>query len=191
MTVTEFIKNQLMLANQAYADKAPDHFDYWEQHVQFVVKEALLLADRYGADKEIVELGALLHDIALISEAGLRKEHHLNGRQIADELLSQYGYPEDRKERVLGCVVHHQSSKYAENMEELCVAGADILSHFDNIPMCFGAAFKYKKINTGSITEWMKYFESDYNDLSQRTKQFFRPRYEAIMNVLFGDGRKL
>lgn len=186
MTVIEFIKDKLMLANKEYADKAPDHFDYWEQHIQLVVKEALILADTYGADKEIVELGALLHDIASISEIGTRADHHINGKIIADKLLSEYGYPNDRKERVLGCILHHRSSKYAENIEEICVADADIISHFDNIPMCFGVAFKYNKINTESIEEWIRYFEHDYNDLSEQTKVTFKPRYDVIMDVLFG-----
>ncbi len=186
MTVIEFIRDKLMLANKAYSDKAPDHFDYWEQHIRLVVKEALILADTYGADKETVELGALLHDIALVSEAGTRGEHHINGKMIADKLLSEYGYPDDRKGKVLRCVLHHRNSKYAENIEELCVADADIISHYDNIPMCFGAAFKYHKISTGSIEEWIRYFEHDYNDLSERTKHTFKPRYDAIMDVLFG-----
>ncbi|MEA4833170.1 hypothetical protein SDC9_182451 [bioreactor metagenome] len=67
MTVIEFIREKLMFENQKYVDKAADHFNYWEQHIKLVVKNALILADEYGADKEIVELGALLHDIALIN----------------------------------------------------------------------------------------------------------------------------
>lgn len=186
MTVIEFVKERLMIENQRYADNAADHFNYWEQHIKLVVKEALILADEYGADKEIVELGALLHDIALVSEVGTRAEHHTNGKIIADRLLSEYGYPDDRKQRVLGCVLHHRSSKNAKNLEELCVANADIISHYDNIPMCFGAAFKYNKINTNSLDEWIKYFEHDWNDLSERTKIIFKPRYDVIMDVLFG-----
>ncbi len=175
-----------MLENRKYADKATDHFNYWEQHIKLVVKEALILADEYGADKEIVELGALLHDIASVSEVGTRAEHHTNGKIIADKILSEYGYPDDKKQRVLGCVLHHRSSKYTKNIEELCVADADIISHYDNIPMCFGVAFKYNTIDTDSVDEWIKYFEHDWNDLSERTKLTFKPRYDIIMNVLFG-----
>jgi len=186
MTVTEFVKDKLMLENRRYTEKTADHYDYWEQHIKLVVKEALILADEYSADKETVELGALLHDIALISEVGTRAEHHINGKILADKILSEYGYPDDKKQCVLGCVLHHRSSKYAENTEELCVADADIISHYDNIPMCFGVAFKYGKINTDSVDEWIKYFEHDWNDLSERTKVTFKPRYDMIMDVLFG-----
>lgn len=186
MTAIEFVRNKLMLANQAYAEKAPDHYNFWEQHIRLVVKEALALADTYGADKEIVELGALLHDIALVSEVGTRAEHHINGKAIAERILSEYGYPEDKKEKVLGCVLHHRNSQYTENLEELCVADADILSHYDNLPMCFGFAFKFNKFDTQSVAEWVKYFEHDWYDLSDRTKQIFKPRYDMIMDTLFG-----
>lgn len=186
MTIIEFIKDKVMTANNIYVDKAADHYNFWEQHIKLVVKEALMLADAYGADKEIVELSALLHDIALVSEVGTRAEHHVNGKIISQKLLKEFKYPDDKIEKVLGCVLHHRSSKYAENIEELCVADADIISHYDNIPMCFGAAFKYNKIDTQSVAEWIKYFEHDYNDLSDRTKQIFKPRYDMIMEVLFG-----
>jgi len=69
----------------------------------------------------------------------------------------------------------------------LCVADADILAHYDNIPMCFEVAFKFNKIDTNSKDEWIKYFSKDYNDLSERTKETFKDRYLNIMEVLFGN----
>ncbi|MDI9469885.1 MAG: HD domain-containing protein [Bacillota bacterium] len=186
MTVCEFIKDKVLRANREYIEHSPEHFDFWEQHIRLVVREALDLADEYGADREIVELGALLHDMALIARVGTRQDHHTNGAIIADRLLTEYGYPDDRKAWVLGCVLHHRSSQYTENIEELCVADADIISHFENIPMCFSTAFKYQRVATASIDEWIRYFEKEWNDLSERTKLRFQPRYSLIMDVLFG-----
>ena len=63
MTITEQIKEELLKrTNKA---KKEDNFDFWEEHIKYVVKNALELAEAYKADKEIVELGALLHDIAM------------------------------------------------------------------------------------------------------------------------------
>ena len=158
ISVIKFVRDKLMAANKLYEEKSSDHYNFWEQHVKLVVKEALNLADEYGADKEIVELGALLHDIALVMEVGTKADHNKNGKEIARQILEEYGYPDDRKERVLGCVLHHRSSQYAENLEELCVGDADILAHSDNIPMCFGFVYKYNTINTRSIDEWIQYW---------------------------------
>ena len=99
-------------------------------------------------------------------------------------MLSQIDYPYDKKERVLNCILHHRSSKNAENIEELCVADADIIAHFDNIPMCFNSAYRS---NITDIPDLINYFADDYADLSDKTKETFNSRYENIMNVLFGD----
>ena len=184
MDIIQTVKEYVLSVNKEYADSAPDHYDFWEQHIQFVVKEGLILADTYNADKEIVELGALLHDIALMTKTGTRSEHHTNGKIIAEQLLSQFEYPNDKKERVLNCILHHRSSKNAENIEELCVADADIIAHFDNIPMCFNSAYR---ANITSVPELINYFASDYEDMSDKTKEVFNSRYQNIMNVLFGE----
>jgi len=184
MDIIQTVKNYVLSINKEYADTAPDHYDFWEQHIQFVVKESLVLAETYNADKEIVELGALLHDIALMTKTGTRAEHHINGKVIAEQLLSQIDYPHDKKERVLNCILHHRSSKNAENTEELCVADADIIAHFDNIPMCFNSAYRS---NITDISDLINYFAGDYADLSERTQKSFNSRYENIMKVLFGD----
>ena len=181
--IVQAVKEYVLSVNKEYADHAPDHYNFWEQHIQFVVKESLLLAEIYNADQEIVELGALLHDIALMTKTGERAEHHANGKSIAAQVLSQLDYPSDQTDRVLNCILHHRSSKNAENIEELCVADADILAHFDHIPMCFHCAYRS---GITSIPDLIRFFAGDYADLSDRTKEIFKPRYQNIMNVLFG-----
>ena len=184
MDIIQRVTEYVITAGKEYAERASDHYDFWDNHIRFVVKEALILADEYGADREIVELGALLHDIALMTKIGTRAEHHTNGKNIADGLLSELEYPADKKERVLNCILHHRSSKNAESIEELCVADADIIAHFDNIPMCFNSAYRS---GISSVPDLIDYFAGDYNDLSDRAKKLFDARYQNIMNVLFGE----
>ena len=68
---------------------------------------------------------------------GTKVDHHTNGVIIADKLLLKYGYQKDKMRKVIGCVINHWSSKNATSNEELCAADADIIAHYDNIPMCF------------------------------------------------------
>ena len=42
MDIIQTVKNYVLSVNKEYADTAPDHYDFWEQHIQFVVKESLL-----------------------------------------------------------------------------------------------------------------------------------------------------
>ena len=96
--IVEKIKEELLKRCNTYNEKYG--YDFWNDHIKYVVKNAIELAKKYNADVEIVELGALLHDIAMPSEIGPREEHNVYGAKIADELLTELKYPEDRKERV-------------------------------------------------------------------------------------------
>lgn len=87
MDITELIKQELLKRTENSKDK--DGYDFWEDHIKYVVDNALYLAKEYGADVEIVELGALLHDIAMPSNIGPREEHHIYGAKIAEELLTK------------------------------------------------------------------------------------------------------
>ena len=137
MSYVELITKEILLLNEKYVETSIDNYNFWEQHVKYVVKEAKELAKKYGADLEIVELGALLHDVALMAKVGERKDHHINGANIAREMLNGVNYPKDRIDAVVSCVLKHRSSKNTSNIEQQCVADADILAHFDNIPMLF------------------------------------------------------
>lgn len=186
MNIVEKIKEYVKDECNKHKKESKDSYDFWNEHIKYVYDKALVLAKKYDADIEIVLLGALLHDIALIKKVGKRSGHHINGAKIAEEILNKYNYPQEKIKRVKNCVLHHRTSFDAENKEEVCVSDADILSHFDNIPMIFDYAYKNYDVNLSNIRSFIKrYFENDYNDLSDKTKVIFKEEYENIMNVLF------
>jgi uncharacterized protein len=188
MNIVELIEKYVKDKIEEYKLNAEDNYDFWNEHIKFVYDEAINLANLYNVDKTIVELGALLHDIALIKQVGDRKEHHANGAKLAREILEKYNCPEEILEKVIGCVLNHRSSKNATNIEELCVADADILAHFDNIPMLFNSAFNRNNIKLSEVRNWMKEcFEKDYNDLSEKTKEMFKQRYNEICKIVLGE----
>lgn len=186
--VTEKIREELLKRCNIYKEKYG--YDFWNDHIKYVVKNSVELAKKYGADIEIVELGALLHDIAMPSEIGPREEHNIYGTQIADELLSKLNYPVDRKERVKECVLRHRGSKDLprNTIEEQCVADADVIAHFDCIPSIFHLAFGKKDMDMSieDGTEFVKKkLERDFSKLSVKTREELKDRYDNIMRVLF------
>ena len=188
MSIIDRVKEYVLKQINEYKENSNDHYDFWNEHIKYVYKESINLAKEYNADLEIVSLGALLHDIALINKIGDRKDHHINGKIISKEILEKFHYNDEKLNRVLKCVYNHRSSKNAETIEELCVADADILAHFDNIPMLFNSAFVRSNITLSEIRNWMKEcFEKDYNDLSDRTKTKFKEKYEDICKIVLGD----
>ncbi len=185
MDIIKIVEDRVKDLCIKYKNEAEDNYDFWNEHIKYVYDESISLAHIYNADIEIVSLGALLHDIALIEKIGDRKDHHINGKIIADKILNEYNYPNDKKERVLDCVYNHRSSKNGSTIEELCVADADILAHFDNIPMLFNSAFKRNNIELSEVRSWMKeVFEKDYNDLSDKTKEIFKEKYDLICKII-------
>lgn len=186
--VVENIRQELLKRCNTYNEKYG--YDFWNDHIKYVVKNSVELAKKYDADIEIVELGALLHDIAMPSEIRPREEHNVYGAKIADELLTKLNYPEDRKERVKECVLRHRGSKDLprNTIEEQCVADADVIAHFDCIPSLFHLAFggNEKAMSIDDGTEFVKKkLERDYNKLSERTREEIKDRYENIIKVLF------
>lgn len=183
--IIQQIKSELMELNQKYIDEAVDKYDFWNMHIKYVVREAVNLAKIHNANLEIVELGALLHDIALVAKVGTKADHHTNGMILAKELLIKYNYPQDKMEKVLNCILNHRSSKNATNIEEMCVADADIIAHFYNIPNAFVVGVK--KHNFSNPEQFMTWLAGDYDDLSDQTKLAFKDKFNLIMKTLFCD----
>jgi uncharacterized protein len=193
VSITDSIKSEIMLLNEKYIVEVEDKYNFWEEHIKYVVQEAFVLAEKYNADTEIVELAAMLHDIALIAKIGTRKEHHIIGAEMAETLLSKYNYSQEKIEKVKKSVFNHRSSKDATDIEDICVADADILAHFDNVPMLFNVILNNvwdKNSNNITLTElrsrMKESFEYDYNNLSERTKREFYDRYKLISQIVLG-----
>lgn len=188
MEIVNQIEKEVRKNSDEYKNNSENHYDFWNEHIKYVYEESISLAKKYNADEEIVKLGALLHDIALIKKVGTKAEHHINGKIIAKEILTKYSYPKEKMERVLKCVYNHRSSKNAKSIEELCVADADVLAHFDNIPMLFSLVFNERNISLDDARKRMKdYFEKDYNDLSDKTKKDFEEKYKLICKIVIGE----
>lgn len=184
--ITEKIKEELIKRCNSY--EAKTGYNYYEYHIKYVVKNAIELANKYNADIEIVELGALLHDIAVPSEYGDIEEHHIYGEKIAEELLTKLNYPKEKTELVKKCVLNHRSSTKLnrESIEEQCVADADVMAHFDCIPDLFSLVYHDKNMNIKDGAEYVKKkLERDFDKLSPMSKEILKDRYETIMKVLF------
>ena len=186
MNITELIKEELLKRVEENSKRMG--YNSWEEHIKYVVKNALYLAIKYKADLEIVELAALLHDIAVVSNVGDREEHHINGAIIAEELLTKYNYPKDKIERVKQCILTHSAIDGIKRntIEEEIIADADVIAHFDTLPGLFFVAYKRLNLNINEASLWVKKkLENDYNKLSNRTKLELKDKYENIMKVLF------
>lgn len=156
-------------------------------HIKAVVKNAIILAENYSADIEVVTIAAWLHDIASVTDYNFYEEHHIHGAKIAGDILSDFNYPKEKIELVQRCILNHRGSKLLEksSKEEICVADADAISHFDNLPSLFQLAYGVRGylVNEGIDFVKNKLIRS-YNKLSDESKEVYREKYDTVMKIL-------
>lgn len=156
-------------------------------HIAAVAKNAALLAQKYGADEEIVTIAEWLHDIASITDYALYEEHHVNGARIARFMLEDFGYEEEKILRVQECIRCHRGSRRIDmpSLEALCVADADAIFHFDSVPSLLYLAYVQKGMTMEEGIAFVRgKLERSYAKLYDRSKEVYREKYERVMSVV-------
>ncbi|MBP6472240.1 MAG: HD domain-containing protein [Chloroflexi bacterium] len=102
-------------------------FNYRWEHVQSVVALATRLGELTGADLEVVEAAAWLHDVR--KDAG--DSHPRQGAKFAREFLPQTTFPPEKIERVAQAIEDHMGlwrDKPLKNLESMVLWDADKLA---------------------------------------------------------------
>ena len=92
-------------------------------HVYRVFRIATFLAEKEKADVELVQIGAILHDIGRT----VGEPHNETGARLASEILSGTDFPHEKSDRVAKIVMYHALSlrDKLETLEEKIVWDAD------------------------------------------------------------------
>jgi uncharacterized protein len=162
-------------------------YDIWTHHILLVVKYAKLMAKKIGADEEIVEIAALLHDYAGIKDYKMYEDHHIHGANEAEKILKQFNYPSEKIEQVKHCIIAHRGSKAVQKMtkEALCLADADSMAHFDSISSLFHLAFFSHKMSIDEANTWLtQKLERSWHKLSPEAKEIIKDKYLASKTLL-------
>ena len=155
------------------------------RHIQTVVHHCGLLADAYGADREIVMIAGWLHDIASVTDYALYPLHHIHGAEIAEALLSSMDYPTERIKLVQACIRSHRGSVPLEKVtpEERCVADADAISHFDNVCSLLHLAYHTKGMGVEEGRLYVRgKLERSREKLSAQGKEFYDEKCKKILS---------
>jgi len=157
----------------------------WKVHMESVVKYSKILAKEVGADAEVLEIAAWLHDIKKLK--GEKKDHHIHGAEEAGEILKKLGYPKEKIAEVQYCILTHSSDELypAETKEAKILASADALSHFDNFAALAYGFFGQKKLNIAEGRKALleKYY-SCWKKIMPEARYLAKERYDAIRLIL-------
>lgn len=169
--------------------KEANSFGYgiWSHHIVYVVKYSKLLAEKIGADKEIVELSSLLHDYASIKNSKHYEDHHIYGAIEAEKILKELEYPFEKIEKVKRCILSHRASIDSQRLsnEEICVASADAMAHIDQVVSLLYYVFKEKSMCIEEGKEWVrKKVIRSWNKLNDEGKEIIKEKYHSTLKIL-------
>ena len=101
-------------------------FEYRWEHVKAVARLAVRLAERTGADREVCEAAAWLHDVAKAQPReptgagdGRRKDHGRDGAIAARRILAETNFPAHKIEPVADAIGKHVGLSHDEPVEPL------------------------------------------------------------------------
>lgn len=163
-----------------------EEYNIYREHIQYVYKYVLLLSENKNVDREVLELSALLHDIAMTDRSLDRAKHNEYGSVIVEQLLRENNYPEDKVQLVKKCILNH-SSKRAEfrtTEEERILVDADGLSHFDSINNLYSLAHNVMELNDEDAIKFIQdKLTKDYNEISDDLKYLIQEKYDKVMSI--------
>ncbi len=106
---------------------APPSHDF--SHVKRVVRLCDVIRREEGGDREVLRAAAWLHDVGRPLEEETGRDHAEIGAEIAEALLPELGFPEDKVREVVHAVEAH---RYSTGPEPETLE-AEILQDADNL----------------------------------------------------------
>lgn len=171
----------------SYSDESLYGSEPFERHFKTIVEIGKKLAEKRGADLEVVEVSAWLHDVGSLKYG--RKNHHITSAQIARDFLESVDYPSEKIDSVCECILSHRGSQKLKpkTIEAEVIAEADAIDAFNRIDGLFKAALVYENLKQRDARKSV--YEKlcrKWGQLSEESKDFVRPKFEAV-KLLFGE----
>lgn len=106
----KYSKKIKKIARSYFDELDKGDFSHGFTHVQRVVRLALNIGKKEGADLEILKAASLLHDLARGKEdKGEVPDHAQESARLAKRILEQIGFPSEKTASVCHCIEVHRS----------------------------------------------------------------------------------
>jgi HD superfamily phosphodiesterase len=159
----------------------------WEYHIMPVVEHSLELGKKLGADLEILELAALLHDYSAIVDAKFYEDHHMHSGEMAEDILSRLDYDGEKIKHIKECILNHRGSKERnhKSKESEILASADAMAHFSQVVDMFYLTFRVHKYDTREGAVWLKNkLGRSWEKIMPEGKELVRENRRMVMKIL-------
>lgn len=194
--IVEKMRQEIMDRSARFEEQTKgtkDEYNIYREHIQYVYKYVVMLSKDKNVDREVLELAALLHDISMTDMALDRSRHNEYGAEIAEQLLRENNYPEDKTQLVKRCILNHSKRRqqYRSTEEEQILVDADGLSHFDVVKTLYSLPSKVMGLSEEDSVRFVQdKLTGDYNELSDNLKYLVKVKYDRIMAAKCADDIK-
>ena len=160
---------------------------FLDEHILPVASYALQIAERLGADREIVEIASYLHDISAVQDIRTLPEHPQCSAAIAASLLANWGYPASRIEQVEKCILTHSSPLQlgSGSLEDVCLSNADAMAFITRIPYWLFFAYSVRRFDFREGKQWLRErVERNWNALIEPAQEIIKAEYAGAVDCL-------
>jgi uncharacterized protein len=160
---------------------------FFEQHLSVVAEYAKRLGGTLGADLEIIELAAWLHDLSAVQDIAALPKHPGLSAEIARKLLGERGYPPERIDRVARCIASHSVPVQVGGglPEEVCVSNADAMSQIVKPSYWLYYVFRVRQFGFTEGRDWLRQrVESNWAALIPPAREIIENEYRQVRQAL-------
>jgi HD superfamily phosphodiesterase len=180
----ESLYNEKLATREDWADWL------YPNHVVIVTRSAKDIAKRKGADEELSQVAALLHDVADFKMKRANPDHENESLKVARELMRAHGYTDDEIRLVVDDAIRYHSchgDERPKSVEGLVLATADSLAHLQTNFYVF-ATWEFGKSGRSldDLKVWtLKKIERDLNNKISfdDIREEARPNYEMVKDL--------
>ncbi len=190
MTRLENLRNEVEEQYRSKLETRDEWADWlFDNHVLKVAEIAKDLAGRYGADAELSQAAALLHDIADYRMSRSNSQHETESLNIARQLLKEFNYEDKDIGIVVDDAIRFHSCKNGERpktTEGLILAAADSVAHLKTDFYIYAVHAMANRQSLADTKAWvLDKIERDLNDkiTFEDLRKEVRPDYEALKTI--------
>ena len=188
--ITDIVAQRVEAACQQADNKLTSAF--YPEHILVVADSCERLGNELHADREILLLSALLHDISAIRDIETLSDHAARSSEAAESLLRDLDYPRDRAGRIKQTILRHSTpiAPGEGSVEEVVLSNADAVSLIVSPSFWLYFAFRVRSMCYEEGLRWYsRRIAANWERMIRPAKDMVADRYEQIRTLLPGSKR--
>ena len=160
---------------------------FFDQHLVVVAQCAASLAARLGAEVEVVNFAAYLHDLSAVCDFATVLDHARVSADLATQILLGKGCPLSIVGSVARSIASHSEPIPigGASPEEICISNADAAARIIRPAYWMYFVFEIRKYDFEAGRQWLRaLIERQWRKLIEPARELVGKRYTATLKLL-------